>query len=318
MAQDTYKFRVGLFVILSTVIGVGLLIWLGAIKYFQETRLYATYFDESVQGLEIDAAVRYRGVAIGRVEALSVAPDGHLIEVLMNVEKDVKIANDMRARLMVAGITGMKYVEIDRIAAGAEDRTPELTFKTRHPIIPANPSEIRELIFALEDIYKKIMSIDLKGISDGIKVGLDNINRLFSGGKLDRILANLERTSRSIRNATEKMDRVVNEETLKETIVHIGGAADDLHAITSNLDKQLDGLDFKKDYRNVSGKLDTMVDKGAALMTDVRRLIAELEMNLSLTIENLEMVSENLYRFSLTLEEHPSRLLFGEPPKREE
>ena len=52
------------------------ILWLGMVQYFQEGRKYVAFFDESVQGLQKDSAVKYRGVDIGRVEDIRVAPDG--------------------------------------------------------------------------------------------------------------------------------------------------------------------------------------------------------------------------------------------------
>ena len=51
------------------------------IKYFQKGSVYVTYFDESVQGLQVDSIVKFRGVDIGTVRKIGVAPDQRLVEV---------------------------------------------------------------------------------------------------------------------------------------------------------------------------------------------------------------------------------------------
>jgi len=53
---------------------------------FTKGFLYATYFDESVQGLQVDSAIKYRGVEIGKVQSIGVAPDYRLIEVIMKID----------------------------------------------------------------------------------------------------------------------------------------------------------------------------------------------------------------------------------------
>ena len=55
---------IGLFVIIGVSIGLITIIWLGAYKYFEKGGTYATYFDESVQGLQTDSTVKYRGVEV--------------------------------------------------------------------------------------------------------------------------------------------------------------------------------------------------------------------------------------------------------------
>jgi hypothetical protein len=52
----------------------------GYVPFFGKGQFYVTYFDESIQGLVIDSPVKYRGVFIGRVDGISVAPDSKLIK----------------------------------------------------------------------------------------------------------------------------------------------------------------------------------------------------------------------------------------------
>jgi len=69
MASQKTKFAVGLFV--ATGIGVASLaiIWLGMSRYLEKGQYYVSYFNESVQGLDIDSPVKYRGVAIAQLRA---------------------------------------------------------------------------------------------------------------------------------------------------------------------------------------------------------------------------------------------------------
>jgi len=60
MGQRRLYFLVGLFVTIGVLLGAAAVIWLGASKYFQKGLMYATYFDESVQGLQADSIVKFR------------------------------------------------------------------------------------------------------------------------------------------------------------------------------------------------------------------------------------------------------------------
>ena len=86
MARRPSHLVIGLFTSIGIVIGAGLIFWLGASKYFEKGDTYVTYFDESVQGLQVDSSVKYRGVDIGRVKQIRVAPDNRLIEVVMKIQ----------------------------------------------------------------------------------------------------------------------------------------------------------------------------------------------------------------------------------------
>ena len=86
MAKRQSRFMVGLFVMAGILIGVAAIVWLGAANYFQKGTRYVTYFDESVQGLQVDSRVKYRGVEVGSVEKIGVASDQRLVEVIVKVD----------------------------------------------------------------------------------------------------------------------------------------------------------------------------------------------------------------------------------------
>ena len=65
---EVVEIKLGRFVTLGIVIIVVAIIWVGATKYFEKGDRYVAYFDESVQGLQKDSIVKYRGVDVGRVD----------------------------------------------------------------------------------------------------------------------------------------------------------------------------------------------------------------------------------------------------------
>jgi phospholipid/cholesterol/gamma-HCH transport system substrate-binding protein len=85
MLKKKNYFMVGFFVLIGITAGIVIIVWLGASQYLQKGKTYATYFDESVQGLQIDSSVKYRGVDIGIVDKIRVAPDYRLIEIIMKI-----------------------------------------------------------------------------------------------------------------------------------------------------------------------------------------------------------------------------------------
>src|SRR6266498_4739363 len=67
MSAQANNFKLGLFVIGATVALVLLLLIVGSGRWFQSKTIIETYFNESVQGLDIGSKLKYRGVAIGEV-----------------------------------------------------------------------------------------------------------------------------------------------------------------------------------------------------------------------------------------------------------
>ena len=71
MTQQANFFKLGLFVIIAIGLGAAFLIAFGAGEFFKKETLGETCFDESVQGLDIGSEVKYKGVKIGTVKAIT-------------------------------------------------------------------------------------------------------------------------------------------------------------------------------------------------------------------------------------------------------
>ncbi len=118
MSGKSSKFLIGLFVIAGLLIGAVVIIWVSAADMFMKGSTYVSYFDESVQGLQTDSAVKYRGVEIGKVDSIKVAPDYRLIEVVMKINLSGDLQNQIFSQLRTAGITGIVFIELDHLRAG--------------------------------------------------------------------------------------------------------------------------------------------------------------------------------------------------------
>jgi hypothetical protein len=68
-----YYFKLGLFVTLGICLAVAAVIVLGAGTLLREEILVESYFEESVQGLNVGSPVKFRGVQIGNVEEITFA-----------------------------------------------------------------------------------------------------------------------------------------------------------------------------------------------------------------------------------------------------
>ena len=162
MASQRTKFTVGIFISFGIGIAVLAFIWLGMSRFFEKGKFYATYFNESVQGLDVDSAVKYRGVAIGRVMSIDVAPDERLIQVILKIETGQKLTKDIVAQLKSVGITGSMFVELDRKKEGELDQSPKLDFPSEYPIISSKPSTISELMHGIDDVLNQIRQLSIK------------------------------------------------------------------------------------------------------------------------------------------------------------
>ena len=214
MSSRSSKFLIGLFVIIGVMMCVVIIIWVGAADLFMKGSTYVTYFDESVQGLQVDSAVKYRGVEIGKVDSIKVAPDYRLIEVAMKIDLSADLQYNTTTQLRTAGITGIVFVELDRLKKSDRTSSPIINFKTVYPVIPSRPSEISRFLSDANVIMQNIKEIDFKGISNQLKNSTKAIETFLAGKNTTNVMANIESTSANLDKSVENF-RITSENLYK-------------------------------------------------------------------------------------------------------
>ena len=76
----------GLFLLIGFGLLVGAGIWYAQQMKQHETLDYVTYFDQPVNGLKDGAAVRFRGVDVGVVDYIKIAPEHAWIEIGFQID----------------------------------------------------------------------------------------------------------------------------------------------------------------------------------------------------------------------------------------
>lgn len=310
MAQRKTKFIVGLFVATGVGIAVVAIIWLGMSRIFEKGRFYAVYFDESVQGLSVDAPVKYRGVTIGRVERIGVAPDSRLIEVVMKIESGLKLENDMQAQLRVVGITGSMFIELDRQPAEAREQLMKLSFPTEYPIVQSRPSEISELLRGIDEIVQKMNALDISGISERLKTTLDNVNKQAVAADVEGISARMKETLSRLDRTVADLDLAGISAAMKKALASLNEDLDPLRwqQMIAALQEAIASFDGALDNANV------VLTKAADVVADTDAGVVNLNRHLVVVGQELEMASQNLNRLLEQVADQPAQLFFGAPP----
>jgi len=325
MASKKAKFTVGLFVAGGLTLSVLVIVWLGMSRYFEKGRFFVTYFNESVQGLKKDSPVKYRGVSIGRVESIGVAPDSKLIQVILKIESGQKLNNNIVAQLKNVGITGSMLVELDRKKKGEPDESPVLSFPSEYPIVGSKPSEISRLLRGLDEVLNHFKSIDLKGISDKLKLTLDNANSMIAD-------ADIKGISNQLQSSLSSADRILKNEKWERILGSVDHAAKSLNELMGKAGNSLDQVDRAlvrvegfvvqneqpvseavMDLKKAMVNANNLLKKGTTLISNTDNALGQLKAQLLLSAQNLERATENLNRFLEVLSDSPSQLIFGEP-----
>jgi ABC-type transporter Mla subunit MlaD len=222
MTEATNHWKLGLFVVVSTALLVFALVLFGTRIHHESVR-YVSFFDEAVTGLEIGSPVRYRGVNIGKVANIDVAPDRRHVEIGYDLEVSVlgrlglsagtgqstklKVPPDLRAQLGSSGMTGVKYVLIDFFDI-KQDPPPVLPFKVPQNYIPAAASTLKNL----EDSVTRAVE-EFPRLAQNTEQTLAEVKRLLDSVEAQHIpehaistLDNLDATLAAVRKQLGDVD----------------------------------------------------------------------------------------------------------------
>ena len=318
MATLKTKFSVGLFLILGVTILILGVIWLGMSNYLQKGRYFVAYFDESVQGLDVDSPVKYRGVHIGRVHSIEVAPDDRLIEVVLKIETDVQLegnAENLVATLKSVGITGLMFIELEQKGDEPPQPSPTLSFKPEYPVIATRPSEISKFFRGIDDIFNMIRAIDTRTISnhtmDDAQLGplladlrqtVQNAQRMLNSEKVNQLLTSVEKTSRNFDQLAVNADSGVTEirSTVSrlDNIIQNGGG--DMLAMTTDL-------------KTAAREVKRTMEEATALLQGTDQKVGTLQRQAMTTLDRIEQATTSLNRLLEHLANQPSQVIFSAP-----
>jgi phospholipid/cholesterol/gamma-HCH transport system substrate-binding protein len=330
MASLRTKLSVGLFLIAGTTFAIIAVIWLGMSNYLEKGQYFVAYFDESVQGLDKDSPVKYRGVSIGRVNRIAVAPDEELIEVILKIESGLQptkglAQGEIVAQLKSVGITGLMFVELDRRKADEPDRSPQLDFTPPYPRFPTRPSDISQLFASIEEVLGLFTQLDIKGLSSQLESTLAVVSQAIEAAHMGAL-------SDDIRNSLQRIDIVLDSGKWHQMIDAIKTASDSFTTLTHNANVTVAAIDetVRQTGRIVADRepelekalqdLQSAMHNANQLSVQGRRILHDVDTDL-FTLANqaagvlrrMEVTTKELNRLIDRISDQPSQLLFGDP-----
>jgi phospholipid/cholesterol/gamma-HCH transport system substrate-binding protein len=312
MSTPTNHWKLGLFVVASTLCALAVVIYLGATRLAREHVDYVSYFDESVQGLDVGSVVKFRGVAVGRVAGIDVAPDHRHVAVTMAFSTqelaDFRLAAGsghgtrlvvppgLRAQLINQGLTGLKLVQLDFFD---EQRfpVPILGFAVPERYIPATPSM-------------------LKNVENAVVSASD---------RMPEMLATVAKASEDTARILEQLETQRLPEQLAATLAHFDELVTSLHGAVGELDVR--GLSARMNQtlahaNAVLARLDG--DKGLVASTaravdgfgDLAAMSPDLGSDLVDTLKQIRSAASSIQRVADALERDPDMLIKGRKVSR--
>ena len=228
MAAPTNHYKLGLFVLLGFGLAIAAAVLLGVASTRKETIKYHSYFNESVQGLDLGSPVKFRGVTIGNVSAIEIAPDHRMVDVI----------TDLRAQLGSQGITGVKFIAIDFFDVKSNP-PPELPFTApKDHYIPAAPSMMKNL----EDTITKAMD-RLPEMVDAVVMIMGRVDRMLAvlekeniAGKATSTLGHADEVMLTLQATLTRIDKQDLGSKAAGTITDLNKAVNKMNAVLERLD----------------------------------------------------------------------------------
>lgn len=198
MENKSHAFAAGLFVLVVTALVVGLGVWLTRDRGNYQS--YELSSAEGVAGLQPQAAVRYKGVSVGRVTHIgfdSQANGNVLIRIAVSV--DAPITPTTFAVLGYQGVTGLAYVLLDD--AGEP-----------YPAIAPGPSGLPRLPLRTSPFTQ--LFDQGPAILSRVQEATERINQVLSDDNqrlLRELLANTGQAAGSVHTLSQRLDATVQQ-----------------------------------------------------------------------------------------------------------
>ncbi len=295
---------IGAFVLGGGILATMAVLLLGGGELYKEKRDFVMYFEGSVDGLNVGAPVKLRGVQVGKVKTISLINDYTKGEIRIpvvaeyypdnvtsigeefesekeNVKKLVETFG-MRAQLQTQSVlTGQLFVQLDYHPNSSytyygDGEVIEV------PIIPST----------LELLEKKLREIDFSGISQDIESVSTAIYDVVTNPKLNQSIDNLEKALKTIDQTMLAATKVIN-----------------------NIDSKIDP---------VSNKVYRLLDELQLTLAKVDGVIVNIDelsnaesptiYKLHATLDELVGAAKSVRELSDTLERHPEALIRGIQP----
>lgn len=276
---------VGLFTLTLVAALIAILLWLGTGgRYYKIYDTYYAYMNESVSGLNLNAPVKYRGVAVGNVRDITLDPaNSERVRLLLKIERGTPVKEDSVAVLRTQGLTGIAYVEL----SGGSLQSPLLKAKRdeKYPVIRTGPSLMARMDTALTSLLANVSRV-----SDNVNAVLDEDNRLA----FKRSLAQIDAVTRVLAARSATIEAGVN--NAAKTLEHTARASADLGRLIDRAGRSAEAVE----------RLANETSRSAAAVPGTLQ-------GMQLLVDDLRELSASLRRVSDQLERNPNALLFGKP-----
>ncbi|MGF1451191.1 MAG: MlaD family protein [Opitutales bacterium] len=342
MSKRANPAAVGLFVFGALFLGFAAIVVFGSGKFFQTRQAFILYFEDSVQGLNVGAPVKFKGVTIGEVTDIFIRyrqpADSPHVPVIIEIDTEGlqekhnvlvdladpdelarQILNGLRAALQQDSfVTGRLYIELDYYPDLEEP--PEMVQSAEGPDDQPAYLEIPTLRFGLTEVLQKltrmvndVSQIDFPGIANDARLTINNANSLLSEVNAKVRQLDVNAINREVVMTLEQVRVLVEDPALSEVGPNLNDALKQVQSLTTKVDANIDPL---------MADLSVSLEQARTTLREAELLLADLnasagtansplQRNLNRSLEEVAAAARSLNQLANYLERNPSALLTG-------
>jgi len=293
MENKAHALIAGVFVVLVTALLAVLAIWLT--RDNTARNLYEMSTSETVSGLQPQATVRYRGVAVGKVERIGFDQKvkGNVL-IRVSIDEAAPVTRSTFATVASQGVTGLGFIQLDDDGSSDQRLVPN---DDDPPRIPLKQGGIDKLLKQGEVIFNQAEQVTTR------------INQLLSSqneAAINTAVTQLAEAAGSINRVAKAMEPAVA--TLPALSRDAQAALRSVKTATDEVTLTARRLNEK------GGPLDRLKDGGEALAAGVETFSAATLPKLGEVADETARTMRQLRRTVNAVDDNPQALIFGNGP----
>ena len=294
MENKAHAMVAGIFVLVVTALLGALAVWL--MRDNTERHLYEMSTSETISGLQPQAAVRFRGVPIGKVEAIGfdTKVKGNVL-IRVSIDADAPITKSAYATVASQGVTGLGFIQLDDNDGSSEKLVPN---DDDPPRIPLRQGGIDKLLSKSEAILNEVEKAG-KGLNkllsdDNQQAANTAVQQLSeAAASINRLSKSLEPTVASLPKITQDLSR-----DARATLQSVKTVTDEVGLTAKRLNEK-------------GGPLDRLAEGGEALATGVQTFSTSTLPKLGDVADETARTMRQLRRTVNAVDDNPHALIFG-------
>ena len=304
--------KVGLFVVISAVLLIGTVYYVGNAQWGHHVIPYRTYL-RYAGGVEPGSTVLFGGITVGRVAVVRAwNEDPTKIELLLEVKEGTPINAACMARLGAVSLMSAPAISISTGRNGVPRLKPGGVIPSEETV---SIDEMARKLAGIADTAQGLITQvqgQIKGLSEQANTLLANLNETTGPANRRQIVEILRKANAMIAQQSPKIDRITDQvlvatQDADAAIKKVAPLLDHVDTSVGNVNSTIDQL--REPLRQDLLQMQSTMEQARSLVASLQTAVRGNDDNIRETIENLRVATENLAQLSAGVKDRPWSLV---------